>query len=110
MMQWNARLPGTATMLACALLVSGCVTTGRIRPQFPPAADVEQSQQAKPRPTTEIATDEIAREAYNIEVEAWGDRVHDAAVRSCRWMNERGGKFSCGETSSERYARLHDLP
>ncbi|WP_052117832.1 hypothetical protein [Novosphingobium pentaromativorans] len=108
MMHWKARLPGTATMLGCALLVSGCAATGRIQPQFPPAADVEQAQQAKPRPTAAIATDEVAREAYNIEIEAWGDRVHDAAVRSCRWMNERGSNFVCGETSAERYERLHD--
>jgi hypothetical protein len=39
-------------------------------------------------------------------VESWGDRVADAAVRMCRSMNDMGGKFACGETSSERMERL----
>lgn len=64
-------------------------------------ADVEASQAAKPRPTAAIVTDPEARERYNADVENWGDRVHDAAVRMCRWMNDRGGKFACGRTSAE---------
>lgn len=80
--------------------------TDRIQPQFPSAADVEASQEAKPRPSPAIVTDPVAREAYNAEVESWGDRVHDAAVRMCRSMNDLGADFACGETSSERQQRL----
>lgn len=61
---------------------------------------------AKPDPDIAIATDSVARENYNAAIEAWGDQGHDAWVRSCRWMNERGAKFTCGETSSERTSRL----
>jgi hypothetical protein len=84
------------------LLASGCGGTARIQPQFPPAADVEASQEGKPRPTPAIVTDPEAREDYNKAVESWGDRVHDAAVRACRWMVDRGAPFTCGETSAER--------
>lgn len=69
---------------------------------FPPAADVEASQEAKPEPTLAIVTDPVARAQYRADVENWGDRVHDAAVRMCRWFNDRGGKFACGETSAAR--------
>lgn len=73
---------------------------------FPSAADVEASQEAKPRPGVAIVTDPEARAAHNAAVEGWGDRVSDAAVRMCRSMNELGGKFACGETSTERKERL----
>lgn len=63
--------------------------------------DVEASQEAKPRPTAAIVTDPVARADYRAAVENWGDRVHDAAVRSCRWMVERGAPFTCGETSAD---------
>lgn len=68
--------------------------------------DVEASQEPKPAPELAIATDPVAREAYNAAIESWGDRVSDAAVRMCRSMNDMGGKFACGETSSERMERL----
>jgi len=48
----------------------------------------------------------VAREEYNAELEAWGDRVADAWVRGCREMNAMGGDFACGETSTERIERL----
>jgi uncharacterized lipoprotein len=92
--------------LLCASLVSACGGLGRTRPQFPSAADVEKSQEAKPLPTPAIVTDPAARETYNADVESWGDRVADAAVRMCRSMNDMGGNFACGETSSERMERL----
>jgi hypothetical protein len=90
----------------CGLLVSSCASTGRIQPQFPAAADVEASQEAKPRPSAAIVSNPVARAQYRVEVESWGDRVSDAAVRVCRSMNDMGGNFACGETSTERMERL----
>jgi hypothetical protein len=78
----------------------------RIRPAFPAAADVEASQEAKPRPSPAIATDPEARALHDAAIESWGDRVSDAAVRTCRSMNALGAKFACGETSTERKERL----
>ena len=98
--------PATMLILMCGLLASSCASTDRIQPVFPSAADVEASQEAKPRPTAAIATDPVARAQYRVEVESWADRVSDAAVRMCRTMNDLGGKFACGETSSERMERL----
>ncbi|GGB91842.1 hypothetical protein GCM10011494_07760 [Novosphingobium endophyticum] len=63
------------------------------------------SRLSRPSPTIAIATDPVAREAYNIEIEAWGDRIRDAAVRAFRWMNDRGATFACGETAAAK-ARL----
>ena len=96
----------TATILTFALLVSSCAGRARIQPQFPNAADVEAGQEAKPEPPITIVTDPQARADYRAEVENWGDRVHDAWVRACRAMNDMGGKFTCGETSTERALRL----
>ena len=106
MMQSTIRKLATATIPVCALLVSSCGGMGRIQPAFPDAADVEASQEAKPRPPAAIVTDPAARADYAKDVENWGDRIHDAAVRSCRSMNDMGANFACGETSSERMERL----
>lgn len=78
----------------------------RIQPAFPAAADVEASQEAKPRPSAAIVTDPVARAQHDAAIEGWGDRVSDAAVRMCRQMNALGGNFACGETSTERKERL----
>ena len=86
--------------------MSGCAGTGRIQPAFPAAADVEASQEAKPRPTAAIVTDPVARAQHDAAIESWGERVSDAAVRMCRTMNDLGGKFACGETSTERAERV----
>lgn len=43
---------------------------------------------------------------HNAAIEAWGDRIADAWVRACRDMNDQGGSFVCGETSTERVERL----
>lgn len=48
-------------------------------------------------PGIEIVTDPAASAAYNAAVESWGDRVRAAGLRTCRWLNERGGAFNCGE-------------
>jgi hypothetical protein len=44
----------------------------------------------------------VARARYDAELEAWAERVSDAAVRMCRAMNAMGAAFRCGTTSSER--------
>lgn len=99
--------PNLAIMLTlmCGSLVSSCGGPVRIQPAFPSAADVEASQEAKPRPTTAIVTDAVARAQYRVDVESWADRVSDAAVRGCRQMNALGAEFACGETSSDRAVR-----
>lgn len=86
--------------------MSGCGGLGTIRPTFPAVADVEASQEAKPVPIPAIVTDPVARAQHDAAIESWGDRVADAAVRMCRAMNDMGGNFACGETSTERMERL----
>jgi hypothetical protein len=67
---------------------------------FPDAADVEASQEGKPVPGVEIATDPVARAHYDAAVESWGDRVSAAAVRMCHAMNDMGGKFACAKPTA----------
>ena len=62
---------------------------------YPPAIDVEAATEPKPVPPMEIATSEEAALAYDLELEAWGERVQSAGVRLCKWFNEQGGKFDC---------------
>lgn len=54
----------------------------------PPAIDVEAATEPKPLPPEEIATDESAALDYDLALEAWGERIHAAAVRVCWWLNE----------------------
>ena len=106
MMRSTIRNLATALILPFALLASSCGGTARIQPAFPSAADVEAGQEAKPRPSPAIVTDPDARADHNAAIESWGDRLSDAWVRACRSMNDQGGNFACGETSSERMERL----
>lgn len=92
-------MPRRQVLLPLLLLLSGasaCAGRVRIQPQFPPAADVEAAVERKPIAPVAIVTDAQAEARYNADVESWGDRVQAAAVRTCRWMNERGAKFNCG--------------
>lgn len=60
---------------------------------FPPSADVKTLTEAKPRPTPDIVTNPQAAERYNAAVEAWGDRIHDAGVRVCSFLQTMGAKY-----------------
>jgi hypothetical protein len=44
--------------------------------------------EAKPVPTDEIAADPVAEAHYNAAVESWGDRLHSAGARLCRFFEE----------------------
>lgn len=43
-------------------------------------------------PTAEIVTDPVASALYNARIEAWGDRLHSAGVRLCRYFKATGMK------------------
>jgi hypothetical protein len=46
----------------------------------------------KPVPGDEIATDPVAEAHYNAAVESWGDRLHSAGARLCRFFDRTGMK------------------
>ena len=46
--------------------------------------------EAKPVPTEAIVTDPRASALYNADVEAWGDRLHSAGLRLCRYFKATG--------------------
>lgn len=62
-----------------------------------PVADLRAVTEAKPVPGDEIVTDETGRAAalYNSKVEGWGDRIHAAGVRLCRYARATGAKVDC---------------
>lgn len=82
--------------LALCLLLSGCashpVVIGR-----PPAADLVAVTEQKPKPTADILTSPAASDRFNSALESWGDRVHSAGVRLCRYFKDTGMDVACGE-------------
>ena len=74
-------------------LASGCAAPAL---HFPPVADLAAVTEAKPEPTAAIATDARTNARYSADVEAWGDRLHDAGGRLCRYFAAMGMKgVSC---------------
>lgn len=63
------------------LLASACAGSGA----YPPLADLRAVTEAKPVPGDEIATDPVAEAHYNAAVESWGERLHSAGLRLCRF-------------------------
>jgi hypothetical protein len=64
-------------------------------PLYPPSADLKALTEAKPEPTDDILTSETAAAKYDADVELWGDRLHDAGVRVCKWAKDNGMKIVC---------------
>lgn len=83
-------------LLASLLAASGCSNTVLVRkPIFPPSADLVAATEAKPAPTDEILISEAAAARYDADVELWGERLHGAGVRICRWARDSGMKIQC---------------
>jgi hypothetical protein len=81
-----------ALALALSLCsVSACGTPAGL--SLPPAADL--AVEAKPVPSDDTVTSDQAAQAYNIEVEAWGERGWRAVARLCRWSKGMGLAVDC---------------
>jgi hypothetical protein len=72
----------------CALAVSACAGQGGTYQNFPSAADL--AVEAKPVPGPDIVTSAQAAGAYDISVEAWGERGWRTVGRLCRWAEGLG--------------------
>lgn len=59
-----------------------------MKPLFPSSADLKV--EAKPVPTDAIVTDPKAADAYNADVESWGERGWLTVGRICRWAVANG--------------------
>lgn len=88
-------------MAALALTVSACDPQVIEKPIFPSRADVEAMTEAKPIPPVEIATDEEAAVQHDADLESWGERLHSAGARVCRWFNFNGADFDCPAMEAE---------
>lgn len=77
--------------------MSGCASKERIRPLFPPAADIRAATEPKPVAPVEIVTSAQAAAEYDVAVESWGERVSRAGGRICRWAIANGAAlpFTC---------------
>ena len=69
------------------LALSACATNPA---PYPAVADVQAVTEAKPRPTPDILTDPAASDRYNAALEAWGERLHSAGLRLCRYFERTG--------------------
>ncbi|GFM28590.1 hypothetical protein [Novosphingobium sp. PY1] len=82
------------SIVIALLFLSACKSTEP--PKFYPSPlDLETVAQAKPKPTAAILTDPKANDMYNHEVEAWGDRIHAAGLRLCRFYQNLGQAVDC---------------
>lgn len=84
----SKRLILRLTPLALLLAVPGCGPQVEIKPLFPASADLKV--ESKPVPTDAIVTDPKAADAYNADVEIWGERGWLAVGRICRWAQANG--------------------
>ena len=86
--------PTSALLIAAALwLAPGCATRERIRPLFPPAADLKVAE--KPRLDPAALDSEAALDAHDIALEAWGEAGWAAVARICRWARANGMAVGC---------------
>lgn len=77
------------------LTLAACATTPA---PYPPRADVQALAEHKPKPSAAILTDPAASDRYNSAVEGWGDRLHSAGKRLCRYFAATGMKgLDCGD-------------
>ena len=73
--------------------VSGCARPERIQPLFPPAADLRV--EPKPVPTAAALGSEALMDAYEVELEAHGDRGWQAVGRLCCYFKRQGMDVDC---------------
>lgn len=80
-------------LCASALVVSACGPKERIRPLYPPAADLKV--EPKPIAGPEIVTSAQAAARYDVAIESWGERGWQAVARICRWASRNGMEVAC---------------
>lgn len=73
------------------MTINACTTTG----SHPPRADIQAITEAKPIPPPEILTDPVASDRHNNAIESWGERLHSAGLRLCRYYKRTGVDVSC---------------
>ncbi|MGF7152599.1 hypothetical protein [Novosphingobium gossypii] len=86
-------IAGLAAIMLC--LPGAMCQTGS---GYPDSKDIAAITEAKPRPGPETLTDPIANDRYNSSLEGWGDRLHAAGMRLCRFYKRSGlPKADCGK-------------
>lgn len=83
------------TLPVLLLAVPGCGERERLKPIFPPPADLRI--EAKPVPGPEIVTSAQAAADYDIALELWGERGWQAVRRICQWAVANGASVTCAE-------------
>lgn len=76
------------------LALTACASGGG----YPDIKDVSAVTEAKPLPGADILTDPAASDRYNSALEGWGDRLHAAGMRLCRFYQRTGmPNIDCGK-------------
>lgn len=89
---FTTEIARAATMFLWGFALSSCQSPGG----YPDPKDVAAITEAKPRPSENILTDPDADARYNSALEGWGDRLHAAGLRLCRFYQRTGmPKVSC---------------
>ena len=80
----------TRSLILCGFssAVLACSPQVRVQPIYPPLADLQV--EPKPVPPADIVTSAQAAAAYDIALEAHGDRGWLQVARLCRWFREQG--------------------
>ena len=68
------------------LALAACASGGG----YPDIKDVTAVTEEKPQPGVDILTDPAANDRYNSDLEGWGDRLHAAGLRLCRFYQRTG--------------------
>lgn len=78
----------SAQLVMFSYMLAACTTTGT----YPAVADINAVTEKKPLPPATILTDPAANDRYNSALEAYGDRLHAAGLRLCRYFQRTGMK------------------
>lgn len=84
-MRTSKRVAFLFAVMLC-LPAAMCQTTGG----FPSRQDVVEVTEPKPRPEGDILNDPEAGDLYDSAIEGWGDRIHAAGMRLCRFYERTG--------------------
>lgn len=85
----------TILAIALAMLVLAAAACQHDSAVFPDARELAAVTEPKPRPPVDILTDPEASDRYSSALEAWGDRLHSAGGRLCRFFREQGMEVEC---------------
>lgn len=81
-------VPAIILVFALVMILTACAT--KPVAVYPPRTDVADVITPKPKPSADILVDPAASDRHNKNVESWGDKLHAAGTRLCRYFDSIG--------------------